>query len=378
LADIVLDNVSHRYPGARAATLMSLNLEVAAGEAHALLGSSGAGKTTLLNVLSGLEAPSEGRVLFDGREVSHIPPRGRNISQVFQFPVLYESLTVAENLEFPLKTRRMAAAERHGRVAAIAEQLSVTDLLDVRPASLSLFQKQLVAIGRALVRPEISVVLLDEPLTAVEPATKWQLRRVLKSVQAELGATMIYVTHDQTEALTFADRVSVLHEGEILQTDTAEMLFNRPGHEHVAHFIGAPGMNLIAGEIADGVYRIGGATVAPAPGLAAGPCTVGFRPEWAEARRPADNSGSDGLPVDGLPVKVTAVRALGVRRGRRTGVVTAQLAGAQIHLRQALDVEPGEEAVVRIRGEQVVGFRNGWRLPDHARADGSGGSQRGS
>jgi len=357
VADIELIGVGHRYPQARIDTLRELNLHLTGGAAHALLGSSGAGKTTLLNILSGLEAPTAGRVLFDGHDVSRVPPRGRNVSQVFQFPVLYESLTVAGNLEFPLKTRRLPAAERRRRVTAIAEQLSIDALLDRKPASLSLFEKQLVAIGRALVRPEISLVLLDEPLTAVEPATKWQLRRVLKSVQAELGATMIYVTHDQTEALTFADSISVLHAGSILQTGSAETLFEEPSHEHVAHFIGAPGMNLVPGEIVRGEYRIGGRAVGPADGLADGPCTVGFRPEWAVAAPPAG-----AVAQAGLPARIMAVRVLGTRRGRPIGVVTAQLDGVPIHLHQELDVAPGELAAVRIRSDRVVGFRNGWRL----------------
>jgi len=365
----VLENVSHRYAQAQADTLTGVNMEVPAGQAHALLGSSGSGKTTLLNVLSGLEAPSGGRVLFDGRDVSRIPPRSRNVSQVFQFPVLYESLTVVENLEFPLKVRRVPGPERRRRAVAIAERLSVADLLGAKPAALSLFEKQLVAIGRALVRPEISVVLLDEPLTAVEPATKWQLRRVLKSVQAELGATMIYVTHDQTEALTFAESISVLHEGGILQTGSAETLFNRPSHEHVAHFIGSPGMNLLRGEITDGAYRIAGQAVAPASGLAAGPCTVGFRPEWAVAVRRAGNPQAHGLPA-----RVTALRLLGTRHGQPVGVVTAQLGGAQISLRQVLDVEPGEEVLVQIQGERVIGFRDGWRLSTGAGPSGRGAS----
>ncbi|MFP6815706.1 MAG: ABC transporter ATP-binding protein [Pseudomonadales bacterium] len=357
MTDIVLDNVSHRYAQAGADTLTDVNLEVAAGEAHALLGSSGSGKTTLLNILSGLEPPSAGRVLFDGRDVTRISPRGRNISQVFQFPVLYESLTVAQNLEFPLKLRRVRAPERRRRALAIAERLSLADLLGAKPAALSLFEKQLVAIGRALVRPEISVVLLDEPLTAVEPATKWRLRRVLKSAQAELGATMIYVTHDQTEALTFAENISVLHEGEILQTGSAETLFNRPDHEQVAYFIGSPGMNLIAGEIIDGAYRIGGQVVAPAAGLDPGPCVIGFRPEWAVATRRDANASASGLPAS-----ITAVRALGTRHGQPEGLVSARVAGTQINLRQTLGVEPGDEALVQIRGEGVVGFRNGRRL----------------
>jgi glycerol transport system ATP-binding protein len=142
-----------------------------------------------------------------------------------------------------------------------------------------------------------------------------------------------------------------------LQTGTAEALFNRPDHEHVAHFIGAPGMNLVPGEIVDGAYRIAGRPVAAAAGLASGPCTVGFRPEWAVAVGRADNAQAHGLPA-----RITAVRVLGARRGQRVGVVTARLAGEQIKLRQVLDVEPGEEVIVQIRDERVVGFRDGWRL----------------
>ena len=252
-----------------------------------------------------------------------------------------------------------AGSQRRRRIAAIAEQLSLTELLGARPAALSLFEKQLLAIGRALVRPETAVVLLDEPLTAVEPATKWQLRRVLKLAQAELGATMIYVTHDQTEALTFAERISVLHGGEILQTGSAEDLFNMPGHEHVAHFIGSPGMNLLPGEIAGGAYRIAGQAIAPAAGLGAGPCVVGFRPEWAVAVRRAGDAEAVGLPA-----RITAVRATGVQRDGRIGVVTAEVAGHEIYLRQALDVDPGDEVMVQLRNQQVVGFRDG-RLVAH-------------
>ena len=357
MARIVLDNVCHRYRGASIDTLHGLNLEIASGTAHALLGSSGAGKSTLLNLLSGLEVPSSGRIFIDGQDVSRIPPRRRHVSQVFQFPVLYDSLSVAENLEFPLKTRRVSNLDRRQRVAAIAEQLSIAQLLGAMPASLSLFEKQLVAIGRELIRPEVSLVLLDEPLTAVEPATKWRLRRVLKSAQADLGATMIYVTHDQTEALTFADAISVLHDGEILQTGSAERLFNDPDHEHVADFIGSPGMNLVAGEIVDGDYRIAGHSIAEAPGLTAGPCTVGFRPEWAVAVRRDGNTDGEGVPV-----RVIAVRVHGVRDRRPVGVVTAELGGKRVNLRQELNLESGDQALLQIDSGRVVGFRNGRRL----------------
>ena len=220
MAEVVLKKVSHRYSESVNDTFSNVDLVIEKGEAHALLGSSGSGKTTILNLLWGLARPSAGRVFFDGLDVTGAPPRERNVAQVFQFPVLYESLSVKENLSFPLKNLGWRGDRLKARVADIAERLELTECLNRRPDSLSLFEKQLVAIGRALVRPEIALVLLDEPLTAVEPATKWQLRRVLKQAQEELDATMIYVTHDQTEALTFADRISVLHEGEILQTGT--------------------------------------------------------------------------------------------------------------------------------------------------------------
>ena len=209
MAKISLDDLSFSYPGAQTETLSKLNLSIANGEAHALLGASGAGKTTLLNILSGLLVPTGGALRFDDLDVSHQQGRERNVAQVFQFPVLYESLSVADNLAFPLKTRKMQPEAIKQRLDYICSELGLNDLRKAKPAGLSLFQKQLVAVGKALVRPDVSMVLLDEPLTAVEPRIKWRLRQTLRRVQADLKVTMIYVTHDQTEALTFADRVSV-------------------------------------------------------------------------------------------------------------------------------------------------------------------------
>jgi glycerol transport system ATP-binding protein len=288
MAEVRLQGVRHRYPGAAGDTLAELDLTIAQGEAHALLGGSGAGKTTLVNLLSGLERPSAGAVLFDDRDVSSVRPRDRNVAQVFQFPVLYEALSVAEMLAFPLRNRGWRRLDAQRRAADIAGRLGLSPWLEVRAGSLSLFQKQLVAIGRALVRPDIAVVLLDEPLTAVEPATKWQLRQVIKAVQRELGATMVYVTHDQTEALTFADRISVMHDGHILQTGSPEVLYNWPDHEHVAHFIGSPGMNLLPGEVADGAYWLAGERLGAAPEVPQGPCTsrVARAPPTLWSRRP--------------------------------------------------------------------------------------------
>ena len=353
MAEVVLQGVSHRYPGAQQPTLRDLDLRIEPGSRHSLLGSSGAGKTTLLNMLSGLESTSEGRILFDGRDVSGLNPVERNVTQVFQFPVLYESLNVARNLEFPLKNRGVGATERHRRARDIANRLGIEELLERKPQTLSLFQKQLVAIGRALVRPDVSLVLLDEPLTAVEPATKWQLRRVLKHAQEELGATMIYVTHDQTEALTFADQISVLHDGELLQTDSPENLVNQPAHEYVASFIGSPGMNLMPGEVRRQALMVGEHEVLAAPDTAAGDCTVGFRPEWASLATSPDAAG--------IPVDVVALRTLGVRGRAPVGIVTARLLGQDIFLRQALDVKVGDRLPLQL--QKVVAFRQGRQLP---------------
>jgi glycerol transport system ATP-binding protein len=357
MSRVELDGVSHRYPEALADTFSELELVIGSGEAHALLGSSGAGKTTLLNLLSGIAQPSSGRITFDGRDVSRTAPRDRNVAQVFQFPVLYETLSVAENLEFPLRTRGVRAAERRSRAKATAGRLGIAHLMSRRPPGLSLFEKQLVAIGRALVRPELSLVLLDEPLTAVEPSVKWQLRRELKAVQQEIGATMIYVTHDQTEALTFADRISLLHRGRILQTGSARALFSAPAHEQVGHFIGSPGMNLVPGEIAGGTLRFAGRAVAQAAAAEPGSCTIGFRPEWASVASPtADRAG--------LPGTVIAVRVLGVRRGKPMGILSVDLDGSVVQVRQELSVSPGERVGMKLEASRVVAFRDGWRIPE--------------
>ena len=353
MAEIVLEKISHRYSGAANDTFTDVDLVIAKGEAHALLGSSGAGKTTILNLLSGLATPTSGRILFDGADVTTSPPRARNVAQVFQFPVLYVSLSVEKNLSFPLENQGWRGDRLRTRVADIAERLELTKYLNRRPDSLSLFEKQLVAIGRALVRPEIELVLLDEPLTAVEPATKWQLRRVLKHAQEELGATMIYVTHDQTEALTFADRISVLHEGRLLQTGAPTDLYEAPEHEHVAYFIGSPGMNLVQGEILDETFRLEGCSLAPAVGLASGPCVVGFRPEWAEVKTD-DRSG----PL----VTVTRTRVLGTRDHQPVGIVSVELQGQTVNTRQILDVSVGDQARLSFCRNHVIGFRDGVRL----------------
>ena len=352
MSEVVVSGASHRY-GADDWVLENLELSVEDGEAHALLGPSGTGKTTVLNLLSGLITPTQGRVLFDGVDVTRSSPRERNIAQVFQFPVLYEALRVRDNLAFPLRNRRLPAPAIARRTTVIAQLLEIEHLLDVKPAALSPYDKQRVALGRGLVREDVSAVLLDEPLTAVEPAIRWRLRRALREVRRELGVTMIYVTHDQLEALTFADRVSVLSGGRIIQSATPEVLMDDPRHEFVGHFIGNPGMNLVDATVRERGLWIEGVRLANVR-LADGPCRVGFRAEHGHIN--AD------VGAQGLPVEVTSARQLGVRHAHPWGLLTAQLGGARLVVRQRLTHEAPFAGRLWIDPEKVRLFREGVRI----------------
>lgn len=225
--------------------LLPLQMTFRDGGAYALLGPSGCGKTTMLNIISGLLEPSQGQVWFDGKDLTKASPQERNIAQVFQFPVIYDTMTVAQNLAFPLKNRNVPKEQIKKRVGEIAEMLEMSHQLDMRAAGLSADQKQKISLGRGLVRPDVSAVLFDEPLTVIDPHLKWQLRRKLKQIHHELKLTLIYVTHDQVEALTFADEVVVMTRGRAVQVGTADQLFERPAHTFVGHFIGSPGMNFL-------------------------------------------------------------------------------------------------------------------------------------
>jgi glycerol transport system ATP-binding protein len=274
------------------------------GGAYALLGPSGCGKTTLLNIISGLVRPSHGRVLFDGRDVTDLPTEARNIAQVFQFPVIYDTMTVFDNLAFPLRNRGWKESEIRKRVAQVADMLELSADLKHRASGLAVDAKQKISLGRGLVRPDVAAVLFDEPLTVIDPHLKWLLRRKLKEIHQELKLSLIYVTHDQVEALTFADQVVVMTQGEVVQTGSAQALFEEPAHTFVGYFIGNPGMNLLPCVITDGAARLGLrdelALVLPlAPQAAAaladvnggGNVTLGIRPEFVEYL-PAPQAGA--------------------------------------------------------------------------------------
>jgi len=296
MAKIDLD-LAHAYkPNPRSDedyALLPLKMSFADGGAYALLGPSGCGKTTLLNIVSGLVKPSQGSVRFDGVEVTGRTPQQRNIAQVFQFPVIYDTMTVAENLAFPLRNRGVAPERIAKRVGQVAEMLELSGQLNQRAAGLAADAKQKISLGRGLVREDVSAVLFDEPLTVIDPHLKWQLRRKLKQIHHELRLTLIYVTHDQVEALTFAEQVVVMTRGRAVQIGSASELFDRPQHTFVGHFIGSPGMNFLPAEAGDDGLRVAGRRVAAAPpalrGL--GPVTLGVRPEYVTLT-PAEAEGA--------------------------------------------------------------------------------------
>lgn len=296
MARITLDNLAHSYlpqPKSDADfALKELNHVWQDGGAYALLGASGCGKTTLLNIISGLLTPSQGRVLFGDRDVTHAPTTERNIAQVFQFPVVYDTMTVRDNLAFPLKNRGMDPALIRDRVQAIARMIGMEAMLDRRAQGLTADAKQKISLGRGMVRQDVNAILFDEPLTVIDPQMKWELRTQLKQLHRDFGHTMIYVTHDQTEALTFADKVVVMHEGRVVQMGTPEELFETPSHTFVGYFIGSPGMNLLEAEVDGRTARVDGHSVAldADHGRPTGRVQIGIRPDYARL------TGEEGLP----------------------------------------------------------------------------------
>jgi glycerol transport system ATP-binding protein len=356
MAEILLHGIAHSYElergarprGAPTWALRDIELAWRDGGAYALLGPSGCGKTTLLGIISGLIQPTRGEVHYGGRDVTRLSSRERNIAQVFQFPVIYDTMTVAGNLAFPLRNRGLAAAEIDRRVRRIAELLELTPLLPHRAVRLTADQKQILALGRGLVREDVAAILFDEPLTVIDPHRKWLLRRKLKEIHAQLKHTMIYVTHDQTEALTFADEVVVMQAGEVLQRGTPEDLFLRPAHTYVGYFIGSPGMNVLPCEVepAGGVAhaRIGAHAIALPDAFAGvtGALELGIRPEHIEV-----------VAEGGLPLAVTAVEDHG-----RFRIVTGTLDGRPLKVRLTAPAALGATTQIRFRPERICLYRD--------------------
>lgn len=275
--------------------LKKMSVEWSDGGAYALLGPSGCGKTTLLNIISGLLEPTEGTVLFGDEDVTHVPTDKRNIAQVFQFPVVYDTMSVYDNLAFPLRNRGLSEQDIDRKVREIAAMLDLDAMLENRASGLTADGKQKISLGRGLVRSDINVIMFDEPLTVIDPHLKWVLRSKLKELHQQVGSTMIYVTHDQTEALTFADQVVVMHEGTVVQIGTPIELFEKPQHTFVGHFIGSPGMNVLSCQLDNGKPVFAGQVIDTDHGVTAlsGSPTLelGVRPEFVEF-------AEEGIPVD--------------------------------------------------------------------------------
>lgn len=358
MAHITLD-LAHSYKSSPRQdsdyALLPLKMEFEDGGAYALLGPSGCGKTTMLNIMSGLLVPSHGKVLFDGRDVTRATPQDRNIAQVFQFPVIYDTMTVAENLAFPLRNRKVPEAQIRERVGVIAEMLEMSHQLNMRAAGLSADQKQKISLGRGLVRSDVAAVLFDEPLTVIDPHLKWQLRRKLKQIHHELKLTLIYVTHDQVEALTFADQVVVMSRGKVMQLGTPDALFERPQHVFVGHFIGSPGMNYLPAQMDGGQLSVADHRLdLPVPrSLPEGALQVGVRPEYLALAQP----GQAGA----LPCTVSRVQDIGTYF-MLTAQVGEHLLRARFSPEQRLP-SPGDTVWLQVLGEHTCFYRNEELLP---------------
>ncbi|MBU1305442.1 MAG: sn-glycerol-3-phosphate ABC transporter ATP-binding protein UgpC [Alphaproteobacteria bacterium] len=278
MAQIRLKNVSKRWHSF--VGVDNFNLDIADQEFLVLLGPSGCGKTTTMRMIAGLEDITEGEIWIGDRLVNKLEPKDRDISMVFQSYGLYPNMTVYENIRFPLKVRKIPQEEHHARVMAASKMVELDDFLQRRPAALSGGQRQRVALARAIVR-EPNAFLMDEPLSNLDAKLRVSTRAQIKNLHHTLKRTTIYVTHDQIEAMTLADRVVVMSKGLIQQVGTPMEIYDRPANTFVASFIGSPAMNLVHGDISNGVFTGDSIRVAGLPNTVNGPVTLGFRAEDA-------------------------------------------------------------------------------------------------
>ncbi|CAN5435050.1 diacetylchitobiose ABC transporter ATP-binding protein MsiK [soil metagenome] len=303
MASIKYEHAERLYAGAEKPAVDDLNLDIEDGEFLVLVGPSGCGKSTSLRMLAGLEEVTSGKIMIGDRDVTHLPPKERDIAMVFQNYALYPHMTVADNMAFSLKMAKVPKDERMTRVKEAAKLLDLEDYLERKPKALSGGQRQRVAMGRAIVR-QPQVFCMDEPLSNLDAKLRVSTRTQIAALQQRLGVTTVYVTHDQVEAMTMGDRVAVLKDGLLMQVDTPLNLYDKPDNLFVAGFIGSPAMNLLRAKNVDGHARLGDIEV-PIPREAASKAseniTLGVRPEkWRMV--------GEG---EGIPVKVTVVEELG-------------------------------------------------------------------
>ena len=352
MSKITLKDLSHSYLKSQSKdedwAIRNVNIDWQDGGAYALLGPSGCGKTTLLNIISGLITPTRGKILFNDQDITSKNPVERNIAQIFQFPVIYDTMTVFENLAFPLRNRKIPDEEINKKVNEIAEMLELTPTLQNRASGLTADGKQKISLGRGLARSDVNVIMFDEPLTVIDPHLKWVLRSKLKELHQRIKRTMIYVTHDQTEALTFADQVVVMHEGQIVQTGTPVELFEKPKHTFVGHFIGSPGMNILPCKINNGSVIVDDTKIenfnSKISNQNFSKIELGIRPEFI--------SFND----DGLPVKIINVS----NTGKNNIVETESKTGKIKLITKASEKIPEGTAFLNFKKDYTYVYGDNW------------------
>jgi multiple sugar transport system ATP-binding protein len=350
MAEVRFEQATKFYAASEAPAVDALDLRIGDGEFMVLVGPSGSGKSTALRMLAGLEEVDGGAIFIGERDVTDIEPKHRDAAMVFQNYSLYPYLDVAANIAFPLKMARVKAAERNRRVQEIAELLDLLPYLKRKPSQLSGGQRQRVAMGRAIVR-EPSVFLMDEPLSNLDAQLRVQMRAEIAALQARLGVTTVFVTHDQVEAMTMGHRVSVLKDGRLQQCDTPRVLYDHPANVFVARFIGSPSMSLCTVPLGqNGTLDLGGARVAlpseVATALAergAGDVVVGLRPECLH------------LGTEGVPAQVQVVEELGADA---YAFCVGEIAGQEMKLIARADARHppaiGERVTLQVAAGEVV------------------------
>jgi multiple sugar transport system ATP-binding protein len=349
MAEVRFEQASRVYPGSDTPAVDRLDLDIHDGEFMVLVGPSGSGKTTALRMLAGLEDVDGGAVIIGGRDVSDDAPKRRDVAMVFQNYALYPYLTVAANIEFPLRMAKVPKGERAERVRAIAEMLELTPFLERKPGQLSGGQRQRVAMGRALVR-EPQVFLMDEPLSNLDAKLRVQMRADIAALQARLSVTTVYVTHDQAEAMTLGHRVAVLKDAKLQQCDTPRVLFDRPVNTFVAGFIGSPAMNLVTLPLEHGTIpfgdtplTLGVANEAVARANGRSKVIVGVRPEALELASNGMDASVEVVEELGADAFIFCTAKVPDGEARLVARVEARRApgrGARVTLRPSAEHEP--------------------------------------
>jgi multiple sugar transport system ATP-binding protein len=344
MAEVRFVQATRIYPGSDVPALDAFDLEIEDGELMVLVGPSGSGKTTALRMLAGLEEVDAGAVFIGDRDVSDDTPKSRDVAMVFQNYALYPYLTVLDNMAFPLRIAKVRRAEREARVREVAAMLELTPYLERKPGQLSGGQRQRVAMGRAIIR-QPRVFLMDEPLSNLDAKLRVQMRADIAALQARLGVTTVYVTHDQAEAMTLGHRVAVLRNARLQQCDTPRALFDRPANTFVAGFVGSPAMNLCTLPVSDGgSVSFGGLEIAtPTGSNGRSQITVGVRPEALELASEGMEAGVEVVEELGADAFVFCTAELPGGPARMVARVEARHApprGERVHMRPSPDHEP--------------------------------------